>query len=279
MKFTRNLLLGGAQFGKGYGKHINTPELSNFGLSSLLEFALSNGIQQIDLAQNYKSAVDNLSKTAFASKFKYTTKIQYAENEQNEIMFKLRLELSLLGVVSFQTVLIHNWAALSVKDRISAIKFVELLVKDGVCIEVGVSVYDIWELEFLDWCPNIVQAPLNFYNRQFLGDDIALSLRARGTKFVARSIFHQGLLLNPRFKDRFPDLEDFINFCKANDFSYLHGALSVFDTQDIFQDVVVGVAAASQLEEILATKVSTPKEIRFPESRIYNSNFVDPRKW
>jgi aryl-alcohol dehydrogenase-like predicted oxidoreductase len=279
MKKTRNLLLGGAQFGTGYGKHINIPELSNFELSSLLDCAKNNGIQEIDLAQSYESAVSNLAKTSSTDDFRYTTKIQYNGHLQDEILLKLRFELELLGVNSYQTVLIHNWAALDSEERNSAIKFLDLLMRDGVCLESGVSVYDTWELEFADWKPHIVQAPLNFYNRQFLYSEIALSLREAGTKFVGRSIFHQGLLLNPQFQAKFPDLADFFNFCKVNDFSYLRGAFSIYDTQDVFEAVVIGVANTSQLSEILNIEVTPCTGIELPESRLYDPNFKDPRKW
>jgi aryl-alcohol dehydrogenase-like predicted oxidoreductase len=279
MKKTRNLHLGGAQFGTGYGKHINIPELSNYDLSSLLDYAKSNGIEEIDLAQSYESAVSNLSKTTSTDDFRYTTKIQYKGHLQDEIRLKLRFELELLGVDSYQTVLIHNWAALESEERNSAIKFLNLLIKDCICIKSGVSVYDTWELEFVDWIPDIVQAPLNFYNRQFLSSEIALSLREAGTKFVARSIFHQGLLLNSQCRVRFPDLEDFFNFCKVNDFSYLRGAFSIYDTQDIFEAVVIGVASTSQLSEILNIEVTPGTGIELPELRLYDPNFTDPRKW
>lgn len=279
MNAERNLHLGGAQFGKGYGKHIITPELSTFDLNSLLEYALDNGVLQIDLAQNYESAVSNLSRTDYANEFQYTTKIQYEIDAEREILYKLRCDLESLGIVSYQALLIHNWAALSTDLRIAAVKFMESLKRANISHEVGISVYDTWEIDFVDWIPDTVQAPLNFYNREFLTNDIARSLKASGTKFVARSIFHQGLLLNPQFKVKFPELEDFIAFCKINNFSHIHGALSVYDTQEMFQAVIVGVVSTSQLEEIITTEFSTLREVRFPDSRAYDSDFRDPRKW
>ena len=279
MNEERNLHLGGAQFGKGYGKHINTPELSSFDLNSLLEYALGNGVRHIDLAQNYESAVSNISRTNYANDFSYTTKIKYEIGAELQILDKLRYDLKLLNIVSYQSVLIHNWAALSTDVRIASVKFVKSLKQAGISQEVGVSVYDTWELDFVDWIPDSVQAPLNFYNREFLTNDIARGLKASGTNFAARSIFHQGLLLNPQFKMKFPELEDFISFCNLNNLSYVQGALSVYDTQEIFQAIVVGVASSSQLEEIINTKISTRHEVLFPESRVYDSLFRDPRKW
>jgi aryl-alcohol dehydrogenase-like predicted oxidoreductase len=279
MTATRNYFLGGAQFGNGYGKHISTPELSIFELNNLLEYATSSGIQHIDLAQNYDSAVNNLSRTDYASEFTYTTKIQYEPDAEQKILADLHLELKMLGIVSYHSVLLHNWATLSAVHRIAAVQFVKSLKKDGICFYVGVSVYDIWELEFEDWIPDTVQAPLNFYNREFPTNDIAINLKTLGTNFVARSIFHQGLLLNSQLKDKFPDLEDFIDFCNVNDFSYTHGALSVYDSQDLFHAIVIGVASTSQLEEILNTKISRPNDVVFPKPRVYSPDFTDPRKW
>jgi aryl-alcohol dehydrogenase-like predicted oxidoreductase len=279
MKIVRNYVLGGAQFGNGYGKQINIPELSNFELNLLLEFAINNGIQQIDLAQNYVSAVSKLSKTEYAGEFRYTTKIEYDTDAKHKILNNLRLELKMLGTVAFHSVMIHNWATLSVLDRMAAAQFLTSLKNDGICLNTGVSVYDIWELEFEDWIPDTIQAPLNFYNRDFLANDIARNLKGLGTKFVARSIFHQGLLLNPQFKEKFPALEEFIKFCKVNDFSYVHGALSVYDSQDLFEAIVIGVASTSQLKEILTTNTSTSNHIIFPKLQPYSPDFTDPRKW
>lgn len=279
MNKERYLHLGGAQFGKGYGKLIITPELSSYDLNSLLEYALDTGVRHIDLAQNYESAVSNISRTNYANKFRYTTKIKYEIGAEVQILDKLRYDLKLLRIGSYQSVLIHNWASLSTDVRVASVKFVESLKQAGISQEVGVSVYDTWELDFEDWIPDSVQAPLNFYNREFLSNDTARDLKALGTNFVARSIFHQGLLLNPQFKMKFPELEEFISFCKLHNLSYIQGALSVFDTQEIFQAIVVGVASSSQLEEIVKTDLSTRHEIQFPESRVYDSLFRDPRKW
>ena len=58
----RNLILGGAQFGNGYGRYVRTPKLSKFDLEAILCLAKNNGVHEIDLAQNYESARENLSK-------------------------------------------------------------------------------------------------------------------------------------------------------------------------------------------------------------------------
>jgi aryl-alcohol dehydrogenase-like predicted oxidoreductase len=276
---SRNLILGGAQFGNGYGRHVKTPKLSEFDLEELLYLAKNHGVHEIDLAQNYESAIDNLASVTNSKDFKYTTKIQFVENLEPKILGDLRDDLVKLQISSFQNVLIHNWASLSAENRMLAARFLQSLLDLGISSEVGVSVYDLTELDFIDWVPGTIQAPLNFYNREFLKSDSVLELIELGTTFVARSIFHQGLLLNPELSIKFPQLGLFNSYCSENHLSCLEGALSVYDTQSVFQSMTVGVANASQLGEILGVRNIIPSQLAIPDLQLTDLDFTDPRRW
>ena len=279
MKINRNLVLGGAQFGVGYGKFIHSPKLSHEDLTEILLFAKQKGITEIDLAQNYHEAAQNLADSNLSSEFIYSTKIAYSLESENEIISNLIAELNLLKVDDFRCVLIHNWGTLCQEARVMSIKFLKVLVSEGLCKEVGVSIYEVNEIDFGKWVPNCIQAPLNFFNRDFLTSKVPLNLAAEGTTFAARSIFHQGLLLNPHLSSDLPELMIFHDFCFENNFTYLEGALAIFDTQSLFTSLILGISNANQLEQI----VKTPKTFRdldtYPIIKSVSSNFTDPRKW
>ena len=275
----RNLILGGAQFGNGYGRYVKTPKLSKFDLEAILCLAKSSGVHEIDLAQNYESAIENLSNVLISKDFKYSTKIQFIEYSEQKILGDLRNDLVNLQISSFQSVLIHNWASLSAENRMLATRFVQSLLDLGICSGVGVSVYNLTELDFIDWTPGTIQAPLNFYNREFLKSDSVLELIELGTTFVARSIFHQGLLLNPDLSSKFPQLGLFNRYCRENHLSCLEGALSVYDTQGVFRSLTVGVANASQLGEILGVKNTVSSQLAIPDLQLTDLDFTDPRRW
>ena len=275
----RNLVLGGAQFGEGYGKFVHTPKLTLEEVEEILQFARINKITEIDLAQSYLNAVENLARSSLSSMFRYTTKIHYAFESQNGIVSTLYSELQSLKVPHFRTILIHNWASLDQASRLEAIDFLNTLLSDGICEQIGVSLYSVEEMDFGGWVPNCIQAPLNFYNRDFLSDKVALRLASEGTKFMARSIFHQGVLLNPHLLEELPDLAIFKKFCTENNFSNLQGAISIYDSQSLFTSLTIGITDAHELNEILCERLNACDLESFPTISAVNPDFKDPRRW
>ena len=275
----RNLVLGGAQLGNGYGKFVHTPKMSPENIRKILESAKMRNVFEIDLAQDYVGAVDNLTKSNMSSQFIFSTKIKYSVESQNDIVLKLATELKSLKVERFRTILIHNWSAISQEERIKSVKFLKSLVSLGLCEGVGVSIYEVEEIDFGTWIPDCIQAPLNFYNRNFLYDKATQDLVTEGTQFVARSIFHQGLLLNPELSSNLGATKIFVDFCTENSLSYLQGALSVYDSQNVFTSLTVGIAGPNQLQEILNEGRIVKNLEVYPEINTVSLDFTDPRRW
>ena len=275
----RNLILGGAQLGNGYGKFVHTPKMSPENICKILESAKMRDVFEIDLAQDYVGAVDNLATSNMSSQFIFSTKIKYSVDSQNDIISKLIAELKVLQVERFRTILIHNWSSIGREERIKSVKFLKSLVSLGLCEGVGVSIYEIEEIDFGIWIPDCVQAPLNFYNRKFLYDQATQDLVAEGTQFVGRSIFHQGLLLNPELSSNLGATKIFIDFCSENNLSYLQGALSVYDSQNVFRSLTVGIASPKQLQEILDEGRIVKNLEVYPAINSVSLDFTDPRRW
>ena len=275
----RNLILGGAQLGNGYGKFVHIPKMSPENIRKILESAKMRDVFEIDLAQDYVGAVDNIATSNMSSQFIFSTKIKYSVDSQNDIISKLIAQLKVLQVERFRTILIHNWSSIGQEERIKSVNFLKSLVSLGLCEGVGVSIYEIEEIDFGTWIPDCIQAPLNFYNRKFLYDQVTQALVAEGTQFVGRSIFHQGLLLNPELSSDLVATKIFVDFCSENNLSYLQGALSVYDSQNVFTSLTVGIASPNQLQEILNEGRIVKNLEVYPAINSVSLDFTDPRKW
>jgi aryl-alcohol dehydrogenase-like predicted oxidoreductase len=277
----RLLVLGCAQFGKGYGFYVKTPQISSGELSKILEFAASNDVNELDLAQNYEGVVENLAEQSSIGAFQLGTKIKYSQSSELEITNLLRTNLKAFGVGYFESILIHNWAQLNKAERNQALAYLSNLRTEGITRSIGISVYETKELLELDAKIDIVQAPLSYFNTKFLHDENAVQLKNQGVIFVARSIFHQGTLLNP---DALPTeftafIDEFEDFCARHNYSHLQAALSVFDTQSVFSKLVIGVAECNQFEQIVKCEFEAPKSLQAEIPLHFPDQLSDPRQW
>jgi len=277
----RNLILGGAQFGDSYGKFVKTTKMSVEETEDILSYSKKSGINLIDLALNYKNADQNLALIPSSKFFEYTTKFHYTRGKEQESLNLLQVQRTLLGVKSFNTIFIHNWFELSVIDRTGAISFLKSLVDLNLTKKIGVSVYEVQELENVDANIDVIQAPLSFINRKFLTSEKACELNSEGVEFQARSIFHQGLLLNPsqNILMKFPEMKSFIEFCSSRGISYLEAALSIFDSQELFGSALVGAINRMQIQEIVSTPIQSTNVLVSTSGLNFSKEFSDPRNW
>jgi len=278
---SRDLILGGAQLGNGYGFFVREDKISKLDLDNLLEASLEVGILSIDIAQNYKGVIENLTDVNLIGQFTISTKIEFDEIVKNEYESSLKLTLSKLNADRFESILIHNWSVLNVPNRKNAIDLLQNLNEIGLTNRIGISVYDLADLEGVSKAVQIIQAPLNFFNTTFLTSVQVKKLKTEGVEFHARSIFHQGTLLNTSSVDSDfrADIVKFEIFCNTFNLSNMEAALSVYDSQDVFTKLVVGVVSAKQLLEIVSTKENILDHDLIENQSLYSENFADPRKW
>lgn len=277
----RQLILGGAQFADSYGKFIPVTKLPLENLEALLQHSLECGIQEIDLALNYVNADKNLASTPIAKSFRYSTKFSYQMGKEDEIIDLLLSQRELIGIESFSTIFIHNWFQLSYRDQKAAIFLLGVLGNMNLSSKVGISVYDVDELENIESGITVIQAPLSFINRQFLSSERAKLLNSVGVKFQARSIFHQGLLLNPskEIQERFPEMRNFLEYCALNNLSFLQAALGVFDSQNLFSSLLIGTTHVHQIKQIVDTPILISDILEKSSHLNFSSDFSDPRRW
>jgi aryl-alcohol dehydrogenase-like predicted oxidoreductase len=277
----RSLTLGCAQFGHGYGLYVNTPEMSLVEISQILEMAIDKGIEALDLAQGYEGVILNLSKIGLCNKFKLGTKIKFGNATADFIAKDLSVDLEALNSSKYESILIHDWYQLTASQKEAALIFLVDLKNQGMVESIGISVYEKCELTSLIQEIDIVQAPLNFFNLEFLLDETSQRMALNGVSFHARSIFHQGTLLNTESlkKDFLNETISFEKFCDSHSLTSLQGALSIYDSQDLFSKLVVGVANTNQLLEISTSPVNFISTMLDEVASDFPRELVDPRKW
>ena len=277
----RNFVLGGAQLGKGYGFYEKVPELSPPQINDLLEAAKILGIAEIDLAQNYAGVFEKLAEQPLLPQFALSTKIKFKKGHEADVIEELKSSLKKTSKEKFRNILVHNWHELEIQDKIGSLNFLKSLKDKGICQKIGLSVYETKELIDGVEETDFIQAPLSFFNRTFLYSQNSLALQSLGMVFQARSIFHQGTLLNQEsISGSFPDeLAIFTAFCLKNSLSYLEGALSVYDDQNLFTSLVVGVASEDQLREITQTRVVHGALSVAGQKSDFPIKLTDPRLW
>lgn len=277
----RIITLGCAQFGKGYGFYINTPEMSSGEIAQILDLAFVNGVETLDLAQGYEGVIKNLSEIGLDNRFKLGTKVKYGNSSAESLSEALASDLKALNAKQFESILIHDWSDLTSSQRDSALSLLAELKKLGVAKFIGISVYEKSELLEINQEIDIVQAPLNYFYTEFLFDKEARNLAKNGVIFHARSIFHQGTLLNTRtlpskFKTETNNYEE---YCKEHGLTSLQGALSIFDSQDLFKNLVIGVSNTNQLSEIIQSPVISINSMLDEVPTGLPKQLIDPRLW
>ncbi len=277
----RNYVLGGAQLGRGYGFYEKVPELSTAQIASILQASYRLNVFEIDLAQNYEGVSENLAMQEQLTKFELSTKFRFIKGQEKTIISELKSSLKTLKKIKFSKVLVHNWYELDTREKKSSLRLLKTLKNDGICKMIGLSVYEPEELIDGVEETNFIQAPLSFLNVSFLNASNPFVLQSMGIEFQARSIFHQGTLLNPALIfDKFPEqFRLFTQYCSENSLSNLEGALSVYDQQRLFTSLVVGIASEVQLKEIIQTRLVTSTCVGSWQKSVFPRELTDPRLW
>jgi aryl-alcohol dehydrogenase-like predicted oxidoreductase len=278
----REIIIGGAQFGHNYGTLENYAIPSNIQRIDILNSCLESGFKTIDLSQNYIGSAENLANTGLQKYFAYNTKINFKNTNQSDLIIELEDTLKTLGSKNFKTILIHDWHRLSVREKIHGIKLLGMLKKVGLSESVGISVYDtnelIPELEKVD----LIQAPLNFFNLQFLDSELFNHLFSQGVHLQARSIFLQGLLLNENanYQDSYwKDFQFFLDYINSSQVSRMAGALEVYDSQDLFKSLVVGFLNPNHVQSLSGLQIRKTNVVKILREMELKVEFADPRNW
>jgi aryl-alcohol dehydrogenase-like predicted oxidoreductase len=201
------LIIGTVQFGLDYGITNQTGKVSEEDLDKIFSFCNENNIHYFDTAQDYGKSENIISKySKLYSNFKIITKSKF--NNKNNT--NKTIEISLGKFSEIECFMLHSF-----EDYINNEILDQLLIykKEGVIKNIGVSIYNLDEALILlkENKIDIIQLPFNYLDIQWFEPDFHTLLKKTNIEIHVRSIFLQGILLNPIIKiPKNIDKEEFI---------------------------------------------------------------------
>ena len=165
------IAIGTANFKNRYGL-LNTSVAGKKKFLEIRKALKINDIKYIDTSFEY----NNLDISFFPKKnnLKIITKIKLPKLKQekfiNNLQKMVKNELTRIKKKNFEAILLHDSKDLNFLNGKNLLSELKKLKKNKLTKKIGVSIYDPIELKkvFLKFTPDIVQAPLNIFDRRIL---------------------------------------------------------------------------------------------------------------
>lgn len=283
------LVLGSAQFGLDYGIS-NADGMTTLNeISKVLRFAQKTKIKKIDTAYSYGNSHKSLASTNLEN-FKIISKLPKLDGVIVDKDYPLRITneiLSDLNLNQIEGLLFHSSKDLLSKNGDFLYKSLMNLKQEKLIKKIGVSVYDPKEIKILikNFDLEIIQAPLNIFDRRIIHSEITNELKNRNIILQVRSIFLQGLLLMnidslPTYFDSWSEhMTKWDKFNKSNKLNAIESCISFIKNQNLIDEVVVGINNLKQLKEIYNYFTKKNKIYFYDELANNDLGLIDPRNW
>lgn len=283
-----NIAIGTAQFGSKYGVANKTGKVDIEEVKKIIGLAEQNNIKTIDTAISYGESQKVLGEIG-VRKWDIITKLPKIPNDCEDIQnwaYELIVNsLDLLKANKFSGILIHDSTDLMGHNGTELETAICDLKRAGLVDKIGVSVYDPIEIERIQMSIDILQFPMNIFDRRFIDSSLIDSMADNGVELHARSIFLQGLLLMEqneipvrfmKWKKLFEKYNDWLNESKI---SRLSACLTFVRNYKKIDKIIVGIDTVSQLEMIVSQYYNN-QVINHCEFKINDyEDLIDPRVW
>lgn len=273
-------VLGTANLRQAYGT-TSTKLMSSAEAQRLIEVAVELGILEIDTAPNYGEAESFLGESSLAPRLHVTTKMQF----KSDLPLSKQIENSRrnLRVPSLHGLLIHDWHLLTLEESRQALEGLGEAKGSGHVRNIGVSVYEEWELLRileLGIPVDLVQVPVNVLDQRLLRASAISELRAVGTKLIGRSILLQGLLAAPdHFRCQSGELLHFHQQCAEAHLSGREVALGFVAQIPWLDYIVLAADTAEELRQLVSELHQERLQLEWHTFEIGNLAVLDPRRW
>ena len=165
--------------------------------------------------------------------------------------------------------LIHNADDLLKRGSDKLINSLHSIKKQHTVKKIGVSVYDLDQLNFVleNFEIDIIQLPFNIFDRRFFNNGMLRRLDKKGIEVHGRSIFLQGLLLmsreeRPKIFNKWDSLwKKWECWLNDNNLTPLDAAVRYAISITEIKKILVGVDSVNQLQQILRTSEGILPEI------------------
>lgn len=281
------LIIGTAQFGLDYGITNKSGKISENELDLIFDFCNNKNILLFDTAQDYGTSEDIIKNYKHIySNFKIITKAKFTNKN---ILETINLSFDKFKFIDY--FLLHSFDDFNelVIDELIKLKTQNKIGK------IGVSVYTVDEaIKCLqNNNVNAIQIPFNYLDTQWFDQTFQNLLKVRSIEIHVRSIFLQGLLLNPIIKtpSNIPK-EDFENLnkiigelCELFGLSNLELCFAYTNSFDWISKFLIGIDNYDHLHLNYSTinkNLSlTNEQLNIIHEKIINLNplITNPSKW
>jgi aryl-alcohol dehydrogenase-like predicted oxidoreductase len=248
-------------------------------LKNIFDFLQKKKIIFFDCSIDYVNL--NSLKNFFFSKSKIFYKIKI-----NQINIQKTIKELTSLKKNIYCLMIHNIDHNSIKRLKKNYANLKILSKIIPKVKLGISIYDLKDLNLIKRSNlkfDYIQIPLNIFDNTFNKENTN-DLRKKGFKFIARSIFLQGILLRSskdqsikkNFKIKLNKLDQFIYKHKI---SRLEICLDFIKKQKWINKTIIGIDDVHQLKNIIY-KINIKKRIKYNYKFFTNEKkIIDPRIW
>lgn len=280
------LALGTVQFGMQYGIANTGEQTGQAEVERILAYALQSGVDMLDTAVAYGDSEACLG-AAGVDYFRVVTKLpaEMGDDVESWVYEHLKASLKRLRIATAYGLLLHRSQQLLGTGGQLLARALARLKSEGLVAKIGVSIYDPKELELVTReCPiDLVQAPLNVFDRRLMTSGWLQRLHDEGVEVHVRSVFLQGLLLMPRTRvpERFSPwstLFDRWHAWLAENHANATEACLAFVDHPMVDRAVIGVHNLAQFNEVLqASRGAAVKEL--PDLACNDTKLVNPSNW
>lgn len=284
------IVLGTVQFGLNYGIANSLGQVTLDQSRQTLDFAKKNGIRTLDTAISYGQSETILGSYGVGD-WDVITKIpaipENIEDIQGWVIDKVERSLKRLNLTRIFGVMLHEPDQILGYQGKFIFEALNFLKNNKICEKIGLSIYDIAKVEeyVSAYDIDLVQAPLNIFDRRLIDPAVLYMLKKRDIEIHARSIFLQGLLLLKRgtvidgFSHSKKLFDEWYSWLNQENIDPVEACLKfVLQIKEIDR-IVIGVQDVVQLQNII---LIANKEclLQFPQwqSEIH-SQLINPGLW
>jgi aryl-alcohol dehydrogenase-like predicted oxidoreductase len=281
------IVLGGAQLGLPYGILNGGETLSREEVARILDTAAGHGIDAIDTAIAYGQSESVIGETA-QNRFKIISKLPPipldVSNVSQWVRTQVDASLSRLKCTSLDALLLHRSQDLTDAHGAELYAAINSLKVEKIIQRFGVSIYTPDELNGIigTFDIDVVQAPLNVFDRRILG--VIDQLTALNIEVHVRSVFLQGVLIAKpenrpqRFQPWSDHFARFDEWVLSSGVSAMACCLGFALQQSGVAKLVIGTTSPESLTEIMTSipnmKLEVPADLQSSSEQL-----IDPRVW
>ena len=281
------IVLGGAQLGLPYGILNGGETLSREEVARILDTAAGHGIDAIDTAIAYGQSESVIGETA-QNRFKIISKLPPipldVSNVSQWVRTQVDASLSRLKCTSLNALLLHRSQDLTDAHGAELYAAINSLKVEKIIQRFGVSIYAPDELTGIigTFDIDVVQAPLNVFDRRILG--VIDQLTALNIEVHVRSVFLQGVLIAKpenrpqRFQPWSDHFARFDEWVLSSGVSAMACCLGFALQQSGVAKLVIGTTSPESLTEIMTSipnmKLEVPADLQSSSEQL-----IDPRVW